>query len=128
MSAPTAIAATSPRLTAADTCDASGMSRAQGRHDRWLVRLPLGLIWLYRKTISPLLQAALGPAAGCRFYPSCSCYAADALKAHGLLRGGTLALWRVVRCTPLSAGGLDPVPAPRARSLFRSVRPICTRA
>lgn len=58
----------------------------------------------YRRWLSPLLGAR------CRFHPSCSVYARIALARHGSLRGGWLALWRVLRCHPLSAGGEDPVP------------------
>ena len=63
----------------------------------------------YRLLLSPLLPPA------CRFYPSCSRYALDALHAHGVLRGGWLALARLVRCHPFHPGGVDPVPPPRAR-------------
>jgi putative membrane protein insertion efficiency factor len=66
-----------------------------------LVRL---MIRLYQLAISPLL----GPR--CRFHPSCSAYAAQAIEIHGLLRGGWLALRRIVRCHPLDPGGFDPVP------------------
>lgn len=58
----------------------------------------------YRFFVSPLL----GPA--CRFHPSCSEYAEEALARHGALRGSWLAAWRVCRCGPWSAGGHDPVP------------------
>jgi putative membrane protein insertion efficiency factor len=66
--------------------------------------LLLGFIRAYQRLLSPLL----GPR--CRFYPSCSHYAAEALQVHGLLRGGALALCRLARCHPLNAGGPDPVP------------------
>ncbi len=46
----------------------------------------------------------------CRYYPTCSCYAIEAIETHGAVRGGLLALWRVLRCNPMSAGGYDPVP------------------
>jgi putative membrane protein insertion efficiency factor len=46
----------------------------------------------------------------CRFYPSCSRYAEEAIKVHGAIRGSSMALWRVLRCNPFGAGGLDPVP------------------
>lgn len=67
----------------------------------------MAMIRLYQLTLSPLL----GPR--CRFYPSCSCYAHAALEQHGVLRGGWLALKRVLRCHPFHAGGYDPVPAKR---------------
>jgi hypothetical protein len=59
----------------------------------------------YRMFISPLL----GPR--CRFYPSCSAYALEAVQVHGALRGSWLAARRLSRCHPFHAGGLDPVPA-----------------
>lgn len=64
-----------------------------------------GLLWLYKGTLSPLL----GPR--CRFQPSCSNYAAEALTVHGPVRGGWLAARRVCRCHPLGGSGYDPVPA-----------------
>jgi putative membrane protein insertion efficiency factor len=70
--------------------------------------LLLGIIRAYQRLLSPLL----GPR--CRFYPSCSQYAAEALQAHGLVRGSSLALRRLLRCHPLNAGGFDPVPAAAA--------------
>jgi putative membrane protein insertion efficiency factor len=47
----------------------------------------------------------------CRFHPSCSHYALEALQVHGVLRGSGLAAWRILRCSPLFPGGYDPVPA-----------------
>ena len=75
-----------------------------------VVRGLLVLVWCYQKTLSPLIPAVFGPNAGCRFYPSCSHYAAEALRVHGVWRGLALAVWRLLRCTPLSKGGIDPVP------------------
>ncbi|MHA0037283.1 membrane protein insertion efficiency factor YidD [Deinococcus sp. PESE-13] len=59
----------------------------------------------YQRVLSPRK-----PAPTCRFSPTCSEYAAQALEKHGTLRGSWLALWRVLRCNPLVPGGLDPVP------------------
>lgn len=61
-------------------------------------------IRLYRYTLSFLL----GPC--CRFEPSCSAYAIDAINQHGCLKGSGLALWRLLRCHPWHPGGVDPVP------------------
>jgi uncharacterized protein len=72
---------------------------------RALIRL---LIRGYQLAVSPLL----GPC--CRFHPSCSQYALDAIEEHGVLRGCVLALRRLARCHPFHAGGFDPVP-PRQR-------------
>ena len=58
----------------------------------------------YRWLISPLLPAA------CRFHPSCSEYAEEALAKHGAWKGGGMAVWRLCRCGPWSPGGADPVP------------------
>lgn len=65
---------------------------------------------VYRATVSPLLAALTGPGGGCRFQPTCSRYALDAVIQHGALRGCWLALRRVVRCHPWGGCGHDPVP------------------
>lgn len=83
------------------------MSSRSGRDVRalspagWLL---VGLLTVYRRFISPLL----GPR--CRFYPSCSAYALEAVQVHGALRGSWLAVRRLSRCHPFHAGGIDPVP------------------
>lgn len=64
----------------------------------------LGLIWLYRLIFSPLLSGR------CRFEPSCSCYAEEAIKKHGPASGAKLALKRLLRCHPWGPFGSDPVP------------------
>lgn len=75
--------------------------------------IALGLIWLYQTFLGPLLPPA------CRFTPSCSEYARQAILVHGVFKGSILALWRILRCQPLCAGGLDPVP-PRFSLAFRN--------
>ncbi len=96
-----------------------------GRAFRLAAALParalLGLIWLYRRTFSPLLPAVFGPACGCRFFPSCSQYAAEAVRTRGALAGSWLALCRLLKCHPLHPGGFDPVPPPRRRPVCRAV-------
>lgn len=62
---------------------------------------------LYRKVFSPLKRNPT-----CRFYPTCSAYAIDAVRRWGIILGTVLAVWRVLRCNPFSDGGFDPVPAP----------------
>jgi putative membrane protein insertion efficiency factor len=64
----------------------------------------MGLIRIYQRTISPLL----GPV--CRYYPSCSQYGYEAMSVHGALKGTILTAWRILRCNPWSAGGIDDVP------------------
>ena len=66
------------------------------------------LIRVYQLTLSPLLGNC------CRFEPTCSHYGAEAIRRHGLIRGGLLAAWRVLRCNPFCRGGYDPVPAKAA--------------
>jgi uncharacterized protein len=68
----------------------------------------LAAIAAYRAVISPMLQALFGRA--CRFEPSCSAYAADAIREHGALRGAAMAAWRIARCNPFARHGFDPVP------------------
>jgi hypothetical protein len=68
-------------------------------------RVGIGAVRVYQWTLRPVIGA------NCRFYPSCSEYAVEALRSHGALRGSGLAAWRVLRCNPWSAGGYDPVPA-----------------
>ncbi|WP_106420186.1 membrane protein insertion efficiency factor YidD [Salinicola tamaricis] len=76
---------------------------------RLAATLMTGMIQGYRYLISPLL----GPR--CRFWPTCSSYALEAIKLHGPWRGGWLTLKRLGKCHPFHPGGVDPVPEPRRR-------------
>jgi len=80
----------------------------------WAVGVParamlLALIRAYRATLSGLLGGQ------CRFYPSCSAYAEDAVRSRGAVVGAVLSVWRILRCNPFGTGGIDPVPQGRAR-------------
>lgn len=80
----------------------------------------LGLIRAYRRVWIPLRLLLIGPAPSCRFIPSCSNYAAEAIEAHGALRGGSFALRRLCRCHPWGGFGLDPIPAAKPGHSFSS--------
>jgi putative membrane protein insertion efficiency factor len=69
----------------------------------------LAAIRFYRRHLSPHLPPM------CRYYPTCSVYAIEAIETHGALRGTLLAVWRLLRCNPLSPGGYDPVPPKREK-------------
>ena len=71
---------------------------------QWPAKMLVAMVRGYQRWISPLL----GP--HCRFYPTCSHYAIEALTNHGAFKGSWLTLRRLVRCHPLNAGGYDPVP------------------
>jgi putative membrane protein insertion efficiency factor len=80
---------------------------------RWIV---LGPIEVYRRLVSPLLPQR------CKYEPSCSAYAAQAVREFGILRGLVLAVWRVLRCNPWSHGGFDPVSEQRVFGHHHSSR------
>ncbi len=67
-------------------------------------RVALWLIRFYQRHISPYKASC------CRFIPTCSQYAVEALEEHGFWKGSLLSLWRILRCNPFSKGGYDPVP------------------
>jgi hypothetical protein len=95
----------------------------------WVVRMSsallakplLALIWIYQRAVSPSIPAMFGPTCSCRYYPTCSHYAAEALRTHGVLLGTFLAARRLLRCTPFHSGGIDLVPAPGV------LRRVCQR-
>jgi uncharacterized protein len=74
----------------------------------------LQLLGAYKWLISPLFPPA------CRYLPTCSEYAMDAVDRHGALRGGLLAAWRLLRCHPFTAGGYDPVPSDKTTQAFEA--------
>ena len=63
----------------------------------------MGALHVYKVGVSPLLPSA------CRFYPTCSHYGYEAIEKYGVIKGGGMAVWRVMRCNPWNAGGFDPV-------------------
>ena len=73
-------------------------------------RIALAAIRFYQRHISPGISPA------CRFQPTCSHYAYDAVDTYGAARGTVMAAWRILRCNPLNDGGFDPVPERRQRS------------
>ena len=81
-------------------------------------RLLLAAISAYKKFLSPVL----GPR--CRFAPTCSSYAAEAIRTHGAARGGWLAVRRIGRCHPFNRGGHDPVPPARSTSATMGSNPV----
>ncbi|MBE6717739.1 MAG: membrane protein insertion efficiency factor YidD [Ruminococcaceae bacterium] len=73
-------------------------------------RIFIYLIRLYQKYISPRKKRP-----SCRFYPTCSCYAIEALEKHGFFKGSLLSVWRILRCNPFCKGGFDPVPEKKVK-------------
>ena len=68
-------------------------------------RILIGMIKFYRKYLSGLKRYST-----CKYYPTCSQYGLEAIEKYGAFKGGLLAVWRILRCTPFSKGGYDPVP------------------
>ncbi|MDQ5980346.1 MAG: uncharacterized protein QG602_3322 [Verrucomicrobiota bacterium] len=101
---------------------ASGLFASLRVTTAWLLHLPVRLldaaIWLYQRTLSPAL-VVLNPTCGCRFAPSCSHYAREALREHGLFAGVGLIVVRLAKCGPWHPGGEDSVPPRR--------RPVCSK-
>src|SRR5664279_2886773 len=78
-----------------------------------IARSLLGLISLYRHSLSPVLPVVCGPGCGCRFHPTCAVYATEAVRTFGAVRGSWLAARRLLKCAPWHPGGFDPIPAGR---------------
>lgn len=76
---------------------------------RMIKKLLIGLVLFYRKAISPLKPPT------CRFYPTCSAYALEAIEKHGALGGVALSIVRICKCHPFHPGGFDPVPPKNIR-------------
>lgn len=81
-------------------------SPAEESRESVLTRIVLAPVRFYQQWISPALPPS------CRYYPSCSAYAVQAVKVHGPLKGLLLGTWRILRCNPLTRGGVDHVPDP----------------
>ena len=90
-----------------------GTSHEQGGHGEpplrtnnrtEMKRIVLGLIRLYQHTLAKAL-----PENTCRFYPTCSHYGYEAIEKYGVIKGGGMAVWRIMRCNPWNDGGFDPV-------------------
>ena len=90
----------SPSSRARETDDV----RDSAERERLHIRLVLAPIRLYQRLISPALPRR------CKYHPTCSQYAVEAVERYGILRGTVLAAWRILRCNPFSHGGYDPVP------------------
>jgi putative membrane protein insertion efficiency factor len=80
---------------------------------RFLVGLLLAPVRLYQRFVSPALPRR------CKYHPTCSAYAVDAVRQFGVMRGLVLAGWRLLRCNPLSHGGYDPL---ESQTLFKRPR------
>jgi uncharacterized protein len=88
------------------------MLRAINKTLSWSMIL---MVMFYQTVISPALHMLAGPGMGCRFQPTCSQYAIEALKIHGPFKGLWLAIKRILRCHPRGGYGYDPVPQPRQK-------------
>jgi putative membrane protein insertion efficiency factor len=85
----------------------------------WIRHAVLAPIRIYQRLISPALPRR------CKYHPTCSAYAVQAIESYGILRGVVLAGWRLLRCNPFSHGGYDPV---TAQTLFRHSVPRTTHS
>ena len=97
-------------MSSAGPEDAPDSRAREHSRERVHIRLALAPIRLYQRLISPALPRR------CKYHPTCSAYAVQAIRSYGILRGAVLAAWRLLRCNPFSHGGYDPV---SAQTLFR---------
>ena len=74
-------------------------------------KILIGLVRFYQVAISSHRPAC------CKYTPTCSAYAIEALEVHGALKGSALAVWRILRCNPFSRGGYDPVPEKKVKKI-----------
>ncbi len=84
----------------------------------WVKAAAIWPLKAYQRYLSPLKGAP-----SCRFHPTCSSYAIEAIEVHGVLRGGWMGLMRVLRCHPFHPGGYDPVPPRRRPGVRRATEP-----
>jgi len=83
-------------------------------------RILLAFLAFYRAWLSPAIHV-LSPFGGCRYHPSCSQYAAEAIMMHGAAHGGWMALKRLLRCNPFARSGFDPVPLAVGRAAATTI-------
>ena len=109
-------------MTATASTQTGGVGHAVSTARRALWRAGLPARWAVLMAIRGY-RASLGKLVGgrCRFHPTCSAYAEQAVSEWGVLRGGALAVWRVLRCSPLTTGGIDHPPHRRAGSVVPGV-------
>jgi hypothetical protein len=78
----------------------------------------------YQRVLSPMLTRLVGPLGHCRYTPTCSQYAIEAVQTHGAIKGALLAAWRILRCGPWGRCGHDPVPPRKSKNQKFSVSPF----
>lgn len=91
-------------------CEVKADTTGKESRVSFLAHVAALLVRVYQLVLSPLKYALFGSMSGCRFQPTCSCYARESLLRHGFFRGGWMALRRILRCHPWHPGGYDPVP------------------
>jgi len=100
------------RLNTEDRLNTDRLNQDRLTANRLLKNVVLAPVRLYRRYLSPLK-----PTPSCRFHPSCSEYAVQAVETRGVIVGLALSIWRVLRCNPFNKDGYDPVPPRRVKSM-----------